>query len=146
MATMIFVNLPVKDLQKSMAFFAQLGYTFNKQFTDEKAACLVISETIFAMLLTESFFQQFIPGKEIADTARAKEVLVCLSTDSRDAVNNLVDKALAAGGKEFRQPDDQGFMYGRSFEDLDGHVWEIMWMDPAAVVPQEQAEPEAAEV
>ena len=123
MATMIFVNLPVKDLQRSMDFFSQLGYSFNKQFTNDKAACMVISETIYAMLITEPFFQTFIPGKEISDTATAKEVLVCLSADSRDSVNSLVDKAIAAGGKEFRQPDDQGFMFGRSFEDLDGHVW-----------------------
>ncbi len=145
MATKIFVNLPVKDLQKSMDFFSQLGYTFNKQFTDEKAACMVISEDIYAMLLTEPFFQGFIPGKEITDTAKTKEVLVCLSADSRDAVNDLVDKAIAAGGKQFRNPEDHGFMYGRSFEDPDGHVWEVMWMDPAAVAPQTQAEPVAAE-
>lgn len=145
MATMIFVNLPVKDLQRSMKFFSQLGYTFNQQFTDEKAACLVISETIYAMLLTEPFFQSFLPGKEISDTAKAKEVLVCLSADSREAVNELVDKALAAGATQFRNPEDHGFMYGRSFEDLDGHVWEVMWMDPAAIVKEGQAEAVAAE-
>lgn len=145
MATKIFVNLPVKDLQQSMDFFSNLGYTFNKQFTNEKAACMVISEDIYAMLLTEPFFKGFIPGKEISDTATAKEVLVCLSADSKDAVNTLVDKAIAGGGKQFREPEDHGFMFGRSFEDLDGHVWEIMWMDPAAVAPQEQAEPVAAE-
>ena len=145
MATKIFVNLPVKNLQASMDFFTQLGYTFNKQFTDEKAACLVISEDIYAMLLTEPFFQGFIPGKEIADTSKTKEALVCLSADSRDAVNALVNRAITAGANEFRQPEDHGFMYGRSFEDLDGHVWEIMWMDPAAVQPQEQAQTAAAE-
>ncbi|WP_121353571.1 VOC family protein [Flavisolibacter nicotianae] len=145
MATKIFVNLPVKDLQTSMNFFSQLGYTFNKQFTDEKAACMVISEDIYAMLITEPFFQTFVPGKEISDTAKAKEVLVCLSADSRDAVNRHIEKVIAAGGREFRQPEDHGFMYGRSFEDPDGHVWEIMWMDPAAVVPQEAAAPVAAE-
>jgi len=145
MAQMIFVNLPVKDLQKSMAFFSQLGYTFNKQFTDEKAACMVISDTIYAMLITEPFFQSFIPGKEISDTAKAKEVLVCLSADSREAVDSLLDKAVAAGANSFRAPEDHGFMYGRSFEDIDGHVWEVMWMDPTAVMPQEQAEPVAAE-
>lgn len=142
---MIFVNLPVKNLQQSMDFFTQLGYTFKKQFTDEKAACLVISDTIFAMLLTEPFFQGFIPGKEISDTGKTKEVLVCLSADSKDAVNDLADKALAAGGKAFRAPDDHGFMYSRSFEDLDGHVWEIMWMDPAAVMPQTEAVPAVVE-
>ena len=145
MATKIFVNLPVKDLQRSIDFFTQLGYSFNKQFTDEKAGCLVISEDIYAMLLTEPFFKGFIPGKEISDATKTKEVLVCLSADSRDAVNDLVDKAIAAGGKNFRDPEDHGFMYGRSFEDLDGHVWEIMWMDPAAIMKQEQAAPVAAE-
>ncbi|HEU4902359.1 MAG TPA: VOC family protein [Flavisolibacter sp.] len=145
MATKIFVNLPVKDLQKSMQFFTQIGYTFNKQFTDEKAACLVISEDIYAMLITEPFFQTFVPGKEISDTSKAKEVLVCLSADSRDAVDRHLEKVVAAGGHEFRQPEDHGFMYGRSFEDPDGHVWEIMWMDPAAVMPQEQLAPAAAE-
>ena len=142
---MIFVNLPVKDLQKSMDFFSQLGYSFNKQFTNEKAASMVISDTIFVMLVTEPFFQSFIPGKEISDTAKAKEVLVCLSADSREAVDSLVDKALAAGANIFRAPEDHGFMYGRSLEDIDGHVWEVAWMDPAAVVQQEQAAPVAAE-
>jgi predicted lactoylglutathione lyase len=145
MAQMIFVNLPVKDLQKSMHFFSQLGYTFNKQFTDEKAACMVISDTIYAMLITEPFFQTFIPGKVISDTATAKEVLVCLSADSREAVDSLLDKAVAAGANIFRAPEDHGFMYGRSFEDIDGHVWEVMWMDPAAVVQQEQGESVTAE-
>jgi len=145
MATKIFVNLPVKDLQRSMDFFSQIGYTFNKQFTNDKAACMVISEDIYAMLLTEPFFQGFIPGKEISDATKTKEVLVCLSADSRNEVDNHLEKAMAAGGKQFREPEDHGFMYGRSFEDLDGHVWEIMWMDPAAVVPQGAAEPEAAE-
>ena len=145
MATMIFVNLPVKDLQRSMNFFTQLGYTINQQFTNEKAAALVISDTIYAMLLTEPFFQGFIPGKEIADTTKTKEVLVCLSADSKEAVNNLVDKAITAGGNQFRAPEDHGFMYSRSFEDLDGHVWEVVWMDPAAV-QQGQEEAVAAEV
>ena len=146
MATKIFVNLPVKDLQKSMDFFSRLGYTFNKQFTNEKAACMVISEDIYAMLLTEPFFKGFIPGKEITDASKTKEVIVCLSADSKEAVNELADNAIAAGGKQFRQPEDHGFMFGRSFEDLDGHVWEVMWMDPAAVIPQAEAAPAAAEV
>ena len=145
MATMIFVNLPVKDLQRSLDFFSQLGYSFNKQFTDEKAACMVIGDTIYAMLLTEPFFQGFIPGKEISDTSKAKEVLVCLSADNKEAVNRLADKAVAAGGRQFREPEDHGFMYSRSFEDLDGHVWEVMWMDPAAVVPEGEKSLVAAE-
>jgi uncharacterized protein len=145
MATKIFVNLAVKDLQRSMEFFRQLGYTFNKQFTDEKAASLVISEDIYAMLITEPFFKTFTPNHEIADTAKAKEVLICLSADSRDAVNDYLEKVLAAGGREFGAAQDHGFMYFRSFEDLDGHVWEIMWMDPAAVKEQETAGVVAAE-
>lgn len=133
MATKIFVNLPVRDLEKTKDFFSKLGYTFNQQFTDEKAACLVISEDIYAMLLTEPFFKGFIPNKEIADTGKTKEVLVALSADSRDQVDELVDKAIASGGKQFRAPEDHGFMYARSFEDLDGHVWEIVWMDPKGI-------------
>jgi predicted lactoylglutathione lyase len=139
MATMIFVNLPVKDLQRSMDFFTELGYTFNQQLTNEKAAAMVISDTIYAMLLTEPFFQGFIPGKEIVDTTKAKEVLIALSAESKAAVDELADKAIAAGARQFREPDDHGFMYGRSFEDLDGHVWEVSWMDPAALMPQATA-------
>ena len=133
MATNIFVNLPVKDLEKTKEFFLKLGYTFNQQFTDEKAASLVISENIYAMLITEPFFKTFIPNTEIADTSKAKEVLVALSVDSRQQVDELADKAIAAGGKKFRDPEDHGFMYTRSFEDLDGHVWEVFWMDQAHV-------------
>lgn len=133
MATSIFVNLPVKDLEKSKQFFSKLGYTFNQQFTDEKAACMVISDTIYAMLLSEPFFKGFIPNKEIADTTKTKEVLTALSTDSRQQVDDMADKAIAAGGKQFREPEDHGFMYARSFEDLDGHVWEVIWMDPGHV-------------
>ena len=133
MATSIFVNLPVKDLEKSKQFFSKLGYTFNPQFTDEKAACMVISDTIYAMLLSEPFFKGFIPNKEIADTTKTKEVLTALSTDSRQQVDDMADKAIAAGGKQFREPEDHGFMYARSFEDLDGHVWEVIWMDPGHI-------------
>ena len=133
MATNIFVNLPVKDLEKTKEFFLKLGYTFNQQFTDEKAASLVISQNIYAMLITEPFFKTFIPNKEIADTSKTKEVLVALSVDSRQEVDELADKAIAAGGKKFRDPEDHGFMYARSFEDLDGHVWEVVWMDPGNV-------------
>lgn len=136
MATKIFVNLPVKDLRQSMNFFSQLGYTFNPQFSNEKGACLVISEDIYAMLLTTPFFESFIPGKTAADTTKTKEVLLCLSSESKEAVNNLVDKAVAAGANEFKEPQDHGFMFFRTFEDLDGHIWEIMWMDPAAAVPE----------
>lgn len=131
MATKIFVNLPVKDLNKSIEFFTKLGYTFNQQFTDETATCMVISEDIFVMLLTEAKFKQF-TKKEIAG-ANQIEVITALSAESKDEVNNLADKALAAGATEARPPEDHGFMVLRSFYDLDGHMWEIIWMDPAAL-------------
>lgn len=132
MATKIFVNLPVKDLNRSVEFFTKLGYTFNKQFTDETATCMVISEDIFAMLLTEPKFKQF-TSKEIADSTKSIEVITALSAESKDEVNSLADKALAAGATEARPPEDHGFMVLRSFYDLDGHMWEIIWMDPTAV-------------
>jgi uncharacterized protein len=133
MATNIFVNLAVKNLDKAKEFFSNLGYTFNQQFTDEKGACMVISETIYAMLISEAYFKTFIPNKEISDTSTSKEVLLALSADSRQQVDEMADKAVAAGGKNFRDPEDHGFMYSRSFEDLDGHVWEVFWMNPAHV-------------
>lgn len=133
MATKIFVNLPVKDLERSKDFFSKIGYTFNAQFTDEKAACMVISEDIYAMLLTEPFFKSFIPATEIADASKSTEVLIALSADSKEKVNEIVDKALAAGGTKLREPEDHGFMYSRSFQDVDGHIWEVLWMDPATV-------------
>lgn len=132
MATQIFVNLPVKDLKKSMDFFSQLGFSFNQQFTDETAACMVISDDIYAMLLTHEKFSQFTP-KKIADTAQSTEVLNALSFDSKEQVNQTVDKAIAAGATEAREPIDYGFMFGRSFNDLDGHIWEFFWMDPGTV-------------
>ena len=132
MPTKIFVNLPVKDLEASMTFFKTLGYTFNPQFTDETAACMVISDDIYAMLLTEKKFKEF-TKKQIADATKTTEVLTCLSTDSKDEVNRIVDAAMKAGATEAREPMDYGFMYGRSFNDLDGHIWEIIHMDMAAV-------------
>lgn len=132
MATQIFVNLPVKDLKKSIEFFTKLGYTFNAQFTDENATCMVISDTIYAMLLVEPYFKDF-TKQEICDTSKCNEVLLALSTDSKEKVNEMLEKVIAAGGKEFSEPKDHGFMYIRNFQDLDGHVWEIFWMDPAAV-------------
>jgi uncharacterized protein len=134
MATKIFVNLPVKDLDKSKEFFTKLGYSFNAQFTDENAACLVIAEDIYAMLLTEPFFKGF-TKKEIADSSKSTEVLLALSTDSKQEVDELVQKAVAAGARESSDPQDQGFMYTRTFDDLDGHTWEIIWMDPSAIQP-----------
>ncbi|WKX71403.1 VOC family protein [Streptomyces sp. XD-27] len=132
MSTKIFVNLPVKDLDKSIGFFEQLGYSFNPQFTDEKGACMVISDDIYAMLLVEPFFKSF-TDKEIVDTSKGAEAIVALGVESRERVDELADKALAAGGKPSKEPMDEGFMYGRSFQDLDGHLWEVFWMDPSAV-------------
>jgi len=129
MSTKIFVNLPVKDLKKSMEFFTRLGFSFNPQFTDENAACLVFSESIYAMLLTEKFFKTFVT-KEIADTNKTTEVINALFLDSRKAVDELVDKAMQAGAKKYRDPDEMDFMYSRSFSDLDGHLWEVGYMDP----------------
>jgi predicted lactoylglutathione lyase len=131
MSRKIFVNLPVKDLDKSKAFFGKLGFTFNPQFSDETAACMVISEDIFSMLLTHKKFKQF-TDRDIAGP-KVLEVMTALSADSRDEVNKLVDAAVAGGGKEPRPPQDYGFMFMRSFEDLDGHIWEIVWMDPAQI-------------
>ncbi|MGZ5272021.1 MAG: VOC family protein [Ramlibacter sp.] len=132
MARKIFVNLPIKDMERSKAFFAALGFSFNPQFTNDQGACMVISEDIYAMLLVEPFFQGF-TKKPIADASKSTEVLVCLSCDSRAEVDALVRKALAAGGKAPNAPQDHGFMYGHGFEDPDGHLWELMWMDMAAV-------------
>lgn len=132
MSKKIFVNLPVNDLKRSQEFFGKLGYAFNPQFTDEKAACMVVSDRIFVMLLTGQYFQTFTP-KDVADARTTTEVLVCLNEDSRNAVDAHVDKALKAGATEARPPQDHGFMYGRSYSDLDGHIWEIIWMDEAAL-------------
>ena len=134
MSRMIFVNLPVRDLPRAMTFFRALGFDFNPQFTDETAACLVIDEHIFAMLLTHEKFRSFAP-KAVSDATTATEVLVCLSCGSRAEVDALVAKAVAAGGTTFRPPDDHGFMYGHAFQDLDGHVWELVWMETAATQP-----------
>ena len=134
MPQMIFVNLPVKDLEASKSFWTTLGYSFNPQFSDDTTACLVISDTIFAMLLTEPRFKEFTaPGKEIADATKSSEVLIALSAESREKVDELADGALAAGGSPAKDPIDYGTMYGRSFSDVDGHHWEVVWMDPAVV-------------
>ncbi|MEU2260546.1 VOC family protein [Streptomyces sp. NPDC019645] len=132
MSQMIFVNLPVKDLDASKAFWEAVGYTFNPQFTDETAACMVISDTIFAMLLTEARFKDF-TKKDVADAAASTEVIVALSAESREKVDQLTDAALAAGGSPANEPQDHGFMYGRSFQDPDHHIWEVVWMDEKAV-------------
>lgn len=132
MGTKIFVNLPVKDLDRSKAFFAALGFTFNPQFTDALAACMVISDDIYSMLLTEARFKDFTP-KAIADASKTTEVLTALSMESRREVDDMVDKALSAGATPNGDPKDYGFMYQRSFNDLDGHIWEIFWMDAGKV-------------
>jgi uncharacterized protein len=132
MPTKIFVNLPVKDLDRSKTFFDKLGFSFNPQFTDDTAACMVISDDIYAMLLTHKKFKEF-TKKDIADATRVTEVLIALTRDSRAEVDSLADAALAAGGRPARAPKDHGFMYERAIEDLDGHIWEIFWMDPGAI-------------
>lgn len=125
---MIFVNLPVKDLAASRRFFGALGYSFNEQFSDDKAACMVVEENIFVMLLVHERFRDFITG-EISDAHKATEVLTALSAGSRSEVDDILAKALAAGAKEWKPVMDMGFMYGCSFQDLDGHVWEYVYMD-----------------
>ncbi|HYI91519.1 MAG TPA: VOC family protein [Beijerinckiaceae bacterium] len=131
MARQIFVNLPVKDLDRSVAFFTRLGFTFNPDFTDETATCMVVSDDIFVMLLTEAKFKTFTP-KAIADATRSTEVLVCLSCESRAEVDETVRKAVAAGGTTYNEPQDHGFMYAHGFQDLDGHIWELIAMQPGA--------------
>ncbi|HSC80741.1 MAG TPA: VOC family protein [Chitinolyticbacter sp.] len=128
MSRQIFVNLPVRDLPRTQSFFAALGFSYNPQFTNEQAACMVISDDIYVMLLVEDFFKTFI-SKPLVDAREATEVLVCLSCDSRAEVDSFVAKALAAGGKIPRPPQDYGFMYSHAFEDLDGHIWELAYMD-----------------
>ncbi|MFD5793995.1 VOC family protein [Streptomyces diastatochromogenes] len=129
---MIFVNLATADVEASKKFFTALGYTINPQFSTEDCACVVISDTIIAMLLSKQHYATF-TKKEIVDSTTSSEVLVCLSAESREKVDELVDQAIAAGGKPSGETQDHGFMYGRAFDDLDGHTWEVMWMDPAAV-------------
>ncbi|MBI2541371.1 VOC family protein [Candidatus Woesearchaeota archaeon] len=136
MPTQIFVNLPVKNLNKSVSFFTQLGFRFNPQFTNENATCMIIGKDMFAMLLVEKFFRTFIPGKEVSDASKNTEVLVALSAKSRKKVDEMVSNAVSAGGREYRKAADHGWMYARAFEDLDGHVWEIMHMDESKM-PEE---------
>lgn len=135
MAKKIFVNLPVSDLDRSMKFFKKMGYEFNPQFTDETAACMVISDDIYTMLLTNGKFKEFTP-KEIADSSKTTEVITCLSCDSKDELNSLMEKALSAGATENNEAKDYGFMYQRSYSDLDGHIWELVWMNEDEI-PQE---------
>lgn len=122
---MLFVNLPVKDLKASMGFFGELGFEFNAKFTDENAACMIVDENIFVMLLTEERFRDFI-NDEISDSTTTTETITCLSADSREHVDQTVEKAIAAGGKPWKPVMEEGPMYGGSFQDLDGHVWELL--------------------
>lgn len=124
----IYVNLPVKDLEKSKGFFNSLGFEFHPEMTDEKGACMIAGENIFVMLLTEPFFKTF-TKKELTDTTSNTEVITAISADSREAVDEMVNKALAAGGKASNDKMDDEYMYGWSFQDLDGHLWEVMYME-----------------
>jgi predicted lactoylglutathione lyase len=129
---LLFVNLPVADLQASIAFFTHLGFTFDPRFTDDGATCMVVSDQAYVMLLQRDRFAEF-ATKPVADATQSTEALICVSAADRAGVDTFADAALAAGGTPAKEPMDHGFMYGRSFNDLDGHHWEVMWMDPAAV-------------
>ena len=131
MSTKIFVNLPVENLDRSMTFFRTLGFDFNPQFTDETAACMVVAEDICVMLLSHDKFKDFTP-KPICDASKSTEVLVCLSRESRAEVDDMVRNAVAAGGSTYNEPQDHGFMYGHGFQDPDGHIWELVYMEPSA--------------
>ena len=132
MATQIFVNLPVKNLNRSVEFFTKLGFKFNPEFADETATCMIVSENIFVMLLTEAKFKTFTP-KEICDATKSTEVLVCLSLESREEVDEMVREAVAAGGTTNSEPKDYEFMWQHGFQDLDGHIWELIYMNPSVL-------------
>jgi predicted lactoylglutathione lyase len=132
MASKIFVNLPVKNLNRSVEFFIKLGFSFNQQFTDETATCMIVTDDIFVMLLTETKFKTFTP-KEICDAKKYTEVLVCLALESRAKVDEMVQKAVAAGGTTYNEPQDHGFMYSHGFQDPDDHIWELIFMEPSAI-------------
>lgn len=132
MTTKIFVNLPVKDLNRAVEFFTKLGFKFNPQFTDKNATCMIISEDIFVMLLVEEFFKTF-TKKEICNTSKNIEAIIALSAESRENVDEMINKAIEARGIEPRKPQDDGWMYDRAFEDIDGHLWEITYMDESSL-------------
>ena len=140
MSRMIFVNLPVSDLQRSVGFWKGLDFDFNPQFTDDDTACMVVSDLACVMLLTDQFFSTF-TKKAVADAAGSTEAILAISAESRDEVDRLADKALASGGSASNDPQDGGFMYSRSFEDPDGHLWEVLYMDPAALEQQPVEQP-----
>jgi predicted lactoylglutathione lyase len=136
MSRLTFINLPVKDLARTTQFFRSLGFEFDPQFTDENATRMIVSDETSVMLVVEPFFESFIGPQEIADTSRSREVLVGLSAESRKQVDDLSEKALAAGAQPVGEPDDQGFMYMRGFRDLDGHQWSFIYMNPSAIPEQ----------
>jgi len=132
MATQITVNLPVKNLAKSIEFFTQQGYSFNQQFTDETATCMIVSDSIFVMLLTEAKFKTFTP-KPVCDATQSTEVLICLSCERQADIDEMINRAIAAGGTTYNEPQDYGFMYTHGYQDLDGHIWELVYMKPDAL-------------
>jgi predicted lactoylglutathione lyase len=140
MSRLVFINVPVADLGRSQDFFRSLGFDFDPRFTDDNCACMVVSEQAYVMLLTRERFSDF-TAKPVADGS-STEVAICVSAPERDCVDTFADAALEAGGSNAGEPQDHGFMYGRSFHDLDGHLWEVVWMDQAAVEagPKEYAE------
>ena len=129
MAKQIFVNLHVKNLNKTKKFFSKLGFKFNPKFTDKNAACMIIGKNIFSMLIVEKYFKTFIPRKKISNAKKNAEVLNALSVESRKKVDQMISKAIKSGGKEYRKAQDYGWMYGRAFEDINGHIWEAFYMD-----------------
>lgn len=133
MTRQIFVNLSVKSLDKTIDFFTKLGFKFNQKFTDENATCMIIDKDIFVMLLVDKVFKSFIPNKDICDTKKSTEVLTAISVESRAKVDEMIQKAVSSGGKEYRNAQDHGWMYGRAFEDINGHIWEIFYMDEKAM-------------
>lgn len=137
MTTKIFLNLPVRDLNKTIEFFTKLGFKFNPQFTDENATCMIVGEDIFVMLLVEKFFRTF-TKKEISDTSKNTEMIVALSMENKEKVDQMINKVVQAGGKESREAQDHGWMYGRSFEDINGHLWEVFYMDEGALKNEEK--------
>ena len=138
MTRQIYVNLAVEQLDRSVEFFTTLGFEFDPRFTDETATCMIVSDDAYVMLLVESKFKEF-TKKELVDASAQTEAILAVSAESRAAVDELGDAAIAAGGSPANDPMDYGFMYGRSFNDLDGHLWEVMWMDPSAIEQQEFA-------
>jgi uncharacterized protein len=134
MVKQIFVNLPVKNLKTSIEFFSKLGFSFNAQFTDDSSTCMVMSDTIYAMLLSEEKFKTFTP-KPVSDATKSSEVLIALSLENREKVDDIVANAVAAGGSTYKAAQDMGFMYQHGFQDLDGHIWEVFYMDPSFVQP-----------